>query len=69
MMSRAANYLDMSKNTPVPMLCLYHLKKGTEEQFLPLPGVAHQMPEVMQIWEPMGPLTENMEFLQVEPVR
>ena len=27
------------------------------------PGIAHQSPEVMQVWEPMGALTRgNMEF-------
>jgi len=33
------------------------------------PGVAHQTPEVMKVWEPMGALTEGMEFLAVEPVK
>lgn len=28
---------------------------------------AHQMPEVMAIWEPMGELTDDMEFLDLEP--
>jgi hypothetical protein len=32
------------------------------------PNVAHQTPEVMAVWEPMGALTEGMEFLQVQPV-
>ena len=31
--------------------------------------VAHQTPEVMSIWEPMGTLAEEMHFIQVEPVR
>jgi hypothetical protein len=29
--------------------------------------VAHQTPEVMQIWEPMGPLLEGMDILYLEP--
>jgi hypothetical protein len=29
---------------------------------------AHQMPEVMAVWEPMGELTEGMEFLDLEPL-
>lgn len=29
---------------------------------------AHQMPEVMAVWEPMGNMTEAMEFLDLEPV-
>ena len=28
---------------------------------------AHQMPEVMAVWEPMGNLTEGMEFLHLTP--
>ncbi len=27
---------------------------------------AHQMPEVMAVWEPMGNLADNMEFLNLE---
>jgi hypothetical protein len=30
-------------------------------------SAAHQMPEVMAVWEPMGNLTEGMEFLDLEP--
>jgi hypothetical protein len=32
------------------------------------PGVAHQTPEVMSVWEPMGALTEEMNFWSIEPV-
>jgi hypothetical protein len=28
---------------------------------------AHQMPEVMAVWEPMDNLTEGMEFLNLQP--
>lgn len=28
--------------------------------------VAHQSPEVMAVWEPMGALTDHMEFIQLE---
>jgi hypothetical protein len=28
---------------------------------------AHQMPEVMAVWEPMGSLTDGMEFLHLQP--
>jgi hypothetical protein len=31
-------------------------------------GVAHQTPEVMQIWEPMGPLLDDLEIIQLEAV-
>ncbi len=30
--------------------------------------VAHQTPEVMAIWEPMGPILANLEIQQVEEV-
>lgn len=29
--------------------------------------VAHQTPEVMKIWEPMGPILEGMDILYLEP--
>ncbi len=32
-------------------------------------GIAHQTPEVMAVWEPMGPIMENLQLLQVEKVR
>ncbi len=32
------------------------------------PDVAHQSPEVMAVWEPMGALTTGMEFIPIEPV-
>jgi len=30
-------------------------------------AAAHQMPEVMAVWEPMGNFTDGMEFLDLEP--
>ena len=30
--------------------------------------VAHQTPEVMAIWEPMGPLLENLEIRTLRPL-
>lgn len=30
---------------------------------------AHESPEVMKLWEPMGALCEDMEFWNVEPVQ
>jgi hypothetical protein len=30
------------------------------------PHAAHQMPEVMAVWEPMGNLCDGMEFLQLQ---
>ena len=31
-------------------------------------GIAHQTPEVMAVWEPMGPIMEGMEIATIEPV-
>ncbi len=31
-------------------------------------NVAHQTPEVMAVWEPMGPILEDLEIQHVEPV-
>jgi hypothetical protein len=31
-------------------------------------GLAHQLPEVMAIWEPMGPIMESMQLSQLEAV-
>ena len=30
------------------------------------PQTAHQIPEVMAVWDPMGGLTDDMEFLDLE---
>jgi hypothetical protein len=32
------------------------------------PGLAHQMPEVMAVWEPMGAICEKMDFPSYEPL-
>lgn len=32
------------------------------------PEVAHKVPEVMAVWEPMGALCNGMEFMETEPV-
>jgi hypothetical protein len=31
-------------------------------------GTAHQMPEVMQVWEPMGEFLEGMELYHLERI-
>jgi hypothetical protein len=31
------------------------------------PNLAHQMPEVMAVWEPMTPLLDNLELAVIEP--
>jgi hypothetical protein len=30
--------------------------------------IAHQTPEVMAIWEPMGPILERLELAMIEPI-
>lgn len=30
--------------------------------------IAHQTPEVMAVWEPMGPVLEDMTICEVEPI-
>ena len=30
--------------------------------------VAHQTPEIMAVWEPMGPLLEELTICEVEPL-
>lgn len=32
------------------------------------PNLAHQMPEVMAVWEPMTPLLENLQLAVIEQV-
>ncbi len=32
------------------------------------PNTAHQLPEVMAVWEPMGRICERMDFSAVEPI-
>jgi hypothetical protein len=32
-------------------------------------AAAHQSPEVMAVWEPMGNFADGMEFLQIEPAK
>jgi hypothetical protein len=33
------------------------------------PAVAHQTPEVMQIWEPMGPMIEGLELIETSQIQ
>lgn len=33
------------------------------------PRVAHETPAIMQVWEPMGALCDDMEFNPYEPVK
>ncbi len=71
----------MPHKKPVLMLVKYMPKPGSEERLLETAVVemfewtddtssetAHQLPEVMAVWEPMGPLLENMELTRLERV-
>jgi quinol monooxygenase YgiN len=31
-------------------------------------GVAHQTPEVMAVWEPMGPILDGMDLIALHPL-
>ena len=31
-------------------------------------GLAHQTPEIMAVWEPMGAVLESMSILQLDPI-
>jgi hypothetical protein len=33
------------------------------------PDVAHQTPEVMRVWEPMGEVLDGLDIFHVEPAR
>jgi quinol monooxygenase YgiN len=53
-----------------------HEKDSTSTYFVELfewadeksSDVAHQTPDVMAIWEPMGPILANLQIVKVEPV-
>jgi hypothetical protein len=32
-------------------------------------GIAHQTPEIMKVWEPMGEFLEGLDLYQVEPIK
>ena len=32
------------------------------------PNIAHQTPEVMAVWEPMGPMLESMDLIALDPL-
>jgi hypothetical protein len=53
----------------------FDIRKGREqfiEYFVWKNGgasdIAHQTPEVMAVWEPMGPVLEDMTICEVEPL-
>ena len=31
-------------------------------------SIAHQSPEVMAVWEPMGPILQDLKLAQIEPI-
>jgi hypothetical protein len=53
----------------------YNIRTGEHsivEQFVwkdgKAPDVAHQTPEVMAVWEPMGPVLADLRICEVEPL-
>jgi len=44
----------------------YELFSWTDENG---PRIAHETPAIMQVWEPMGALCDDMEFNSYEPVK
>ncbi len=62
--------------TPDPARCYATQDKSKRKCFVELfewnngkaPQTAHELPEVMAVWEPMGELVDDMEFLDLETV-
>jgi hypothetical protein len=52
-------------NEPFRVWKAYDIRK---EQDGGASDVAHQTPEVMAVWEPMGPVLEQLTICEVEPV-
>jgi len=62
-------------NEPFRVWKAYDIRKQREqfiEYFVWKDGnasdVAHQTPEVMAVWEPMGPVLEELTICEVEPI-
>ena len=62
-------------NEPFRLWKAYDIRNQRElfiEQFVWKNGaasdVAHQTPEVMAVWEPMGPVLEELTICEVEPI-
>src|SRR3954470_4833232 len=60
---RARILRGVEKSGAVTFIEMFAWKDGRSAE------IAHQTPEVMAVWEPMGTLAEEMHFIQVEPVR
>jgi quinol monooxygenase YgiN len=46
-------------------LCFVEMFQWKDEKS---PEIAHQTPEVMAVWEPMGAVLQEMHFWQIEPL-
>ena len=53
-------FLSRDKNKRRCFIEIFEWKDGSA------PQTAHELPEVMAVWEPMGELVEDMEFLDLE---
>jgi hypothetical protein len=53
-------YRGVAKDSKRRFVELFEWKNGEAS------AVAHRLPRVMSIWEPMGALTEGMEFIELE---
>lgn len=71
----ALRSVDLVTSEPFRIWKAYDVRKQREqfiEYFVWKHGsasdVAHQTPEVMAVWEPMGPVLEEMMICEIEPV-
>lgn len=71
----ALRKIDLVTSEPFRVWKAYDIRKQRElfmEYFVWKDGnasdVAHQTPEVMAVWEPMGPVLEELTICEVEPV-
>lgn len=69
----ALRSVDLVTSEPFRLWRAYDIRKERQqfiEQFVwkdaSSSDVAHQTPEVMSVWEPMGPLLEDMTICEVE---
>jgi hypothetical protein len=53
--------MDVRKNR-VSFIEYFQWKDGTSSD------TAHQLPEIMAVWEPMGPVLEELTICEVEPL-
>ncbi len=71
----ALRKVDLVTSEPFRVWKAYDIRKQREqyiEYFVWKDGkasdIAHQAPEVMAVWEPMGPVLEELTICEVEPI-